>query len=554
MADAIYDAVVIGGGHHGTIIACYLQNAGLETAVFERQHELGGGACGEELPVPGFLMNPCAHAVRFYGHPAYADFKLWEHGLEHIFPELGSGVIFDDETCIVAYPAWKVADRLTGRAEFSPENAESTFGEIARFSERDAETAQILLHKYRNKWREAYTEYLFTAPTPWGEKDGIERLFDDPEYGIDPAYQFMTTAQIGYDLFESEEMRAYFIRGMKTTSETFPEDVLPVCLNIHALALILSWSPVALVRGGTHAITHALQRAFSSMGGKFFVHHEVDKIIIEDGAAKGIRLIDGTEIEARKLVVADVDIHQLLFRLIGKEYVSSAITRKVEDINYDRGQIVWGDVAIHEPPRYKAVSFNPDCEEIPRLYLMPKDVEYLVEKYKRDIYSRGFAQKLYLWTMADSKWDKIRAPEDKHIIKLEDMSCPLRYFSDREWIRIGKDFVKEAVRQWQIYAPNMNMDNVIGSYVSTPFSVVNRNINMRGGSIEMGAPLASQWGRLRPIPELSGYRMPIKNVYLCSSSAHPGVGIGRGSSYICYKVIAQDLGLRRIWEEKGRAY
>ncbi|MCJ7796371.1 MAG: NAD(P)-binding protein, partial [Thermoleophilia bacterium] len=57
MADATFDAIVVGGGHHGTIIAAYLAKAGLDTAVFERQHELGGGACGEDLPCPGFVQN-----------------------------------------------------------------------------------------------------------------------------------------------------------------------------------------------------------------------------------------------------------------------------------------------------------------------------------------------------------------------------------------------------------------------------------------------------------------------------------------------------------------
>ena len=31
-----YDAVVLGGGHHATIIACYLARAGLSVGVFER--------------------------------------------------------------------------------------------------------------------------------------------------------------------------------------------------------------------------------------------------------------------------------------------------------------------------------------------------------------------------------------------------------------------------------------------------------------------------------------------------------------------------------------
>ena len=66
MPDTSYDAIVAGGGHHGTIIACYLQHAGLKTVIFERQHELGGGACGEELPLPGFLQNTCAHFTRFW--------------------------------------------------------------------------------------------------------------------------------------------------------------------------------------------------------------------------------------------------------------------------------------------------------------------------------------------------------------------------------------------------------------------------------------------------------------------------------------------------------
>jgi phytoene dehydrogenase-like protein len=39
MSDKSYDAIVVGGGHHGMIIACYLQQAGLQTVILERQHE-----------------------------------------------------------------------------------------------------------------------------------------------------------------------------------------------------------------------------------------------------------------------------------------------------------------------------------------------------------------------------------------------------------------------------------------------------------------------------------------------------------------------------------
>ncbi len=75
MADKVYDAVIIGGGHHGTtIMAPYLAKAGLKVGVFERLDHLGGGAVTEDLPSPGFRGNFCAHFTRL----------LWSPGLQGI--------------------------------------------------------------------------------------------------------------------------------------------------------------------------------------------------------------------------------------------------------------------------------------------------------------------------------------------------------------------------------------------------------------------------------------------------------------------------------------
>ena len=39
-----YDAVIIGGGHNGLVTACYLQRAGLEVCVVEKNAWIGGAA------------------------------------------------------------------------------------------------------------------------------------------------------------------------------------------------------------------------------------------------------------------------------------------------------------------------------------------------------------------------------------------------------------------------------------------------------------------------------------------------------------------------------
>jgi phytoene dehydrogenase-like protein len=84
--------------------------------------------------------------------------------------------------------------------------------------------------------------------------------------------------------------------------------------------------------------------------------------------------------------------------------------------------------------------------------------------------------------------------------------------------------------------------------------VVNRNIDMLEGGWVEGAMTVNQLDRFRPTPELSNYRTPVKDLYICSSNLHSGGGIGRGSSYCAYKVIAEEHGLPRFWEDAGRTY
>jgi len=61
------------------------------------------------------------------------------------------------------------------------------------------------------------------------------------------------------------------------------------------------------------------------------------------------------------------------------------------------------------------------------------------------------------------------------------------------------------------------------------------------GGYSGGSHIASQLGRFRPVPELAGYQTVLPNVYTCSANVHSGSGIGRGSSYNCWKQIASDL-------------
>jgi phytoene dehydrogenase-like protein len=553
LADAVYDAIVVGGGHHGTIIACYLQKAGLKTAVFERQMEIGGGACGEDLPLPGFIQNPCAHFTRFWAHPAYTDFNLREKGLQYVFPEQNEGMVFDDGSSFIGYSCLKV-DLESGKESFDQASFDKTYEQISRFSRRDAETYALLFEKYEKYWKPAFREYRYSPPTPYGEPDALERLCLDPDSGLEPVYQFMTGKQLAYDFFESPELRTLFMRAIETSCACFPGDVIGLYGLVHTMALVLSWESASIVLGGTHTISHALQRAFSEMGGQFFVHHEVERVLIENGKAVGVELVNGSRIKATQLVVSDLGVPQTVFRLLGEEYVSPKVAHRVRNIDYDRAQVYWGNVALHELPRYTAAATNPDLGPQPRLYFGPKDPDYLATRYQAEVVTKGWPSKMFVITAPDSIWDPTRAHPGKHSIIVEEFAPPFRFFSEREWLQKKREFVDELFKQWARYAPNMTKDNLIEAFITTPLDVIYRHPDMIEGGWVEGAMHAYQLGRFRPVPELSNYRTPVKNFYICSSNLHSAGGIGRGSSYNCYKVIAADFGLEKFWETSGRSY
>ena len=83
MADKTYDAVIVGGGNKGLLLAMYLvKYGGMSVGVFERRHEIGGCCATEELSAPGFLGNTHANMILpWYFLPVLRDFpEFWDYG------------------------------------------------------------------------------------------------------------------------------------------------------------------------------------------------------------------------------------------------------------------------------------------------------------------------------------------------------------------------------------------------------------------------------------------------------------------------------------------
>ena len=117
-------------------------------------------------------------------------------------------------------------------------------------------------------------------------------------------------------------------------------------------------------------------------------------IVIEKEKTKGIRHRNGTEIEAKSLVVSNLSALQSI-RLIGEEHLDPNIVRRVKNIRHDRHNVVWGMIAMHELPQYKAASFNPECGKQPRMYIGPRNADYVANQYPAEIIMKGIAKGNY---------------------------------------------------------------------------------------------------------------------------------------------------------------
>ena len=551
MADQTFDVVIVGGGNKALITAMYLTKYGkLSVGIFEDRNELGGGWCQEE-PAGGFIGNPCSmgHAG-FYHIPVYQDFPEWkEYGARYAYTKASVGTSFEeDDSCFIQYTCFEDVDPTQ----------EKTAAEIARYSQKDADTYLSLWKKFKDHWEPALLEHFFNPAKPLSEPDALEKLVMNPEAGIDPLWLFMSPLHLYKELFEDTHMRQAFLRGNQSLA--FEADQAGSGLG--AMFITMWWFPQhCYAVGSSHALAHASHKVILENGGKVFTNHNVEKILIENGRAKGIKLSDGSEIEATKGVVTTVDPYQLCFDLIGKEHLPSRLTRRVENIERDWVCLMWYTWALKERPRWKCEDWNPDAGEC--MWMCPGDLD--LENFKVESSER----KMFQWPSKTNLGVAYHGPSDvnpgdqcigppdaKFTILTEQFVVPAWTLTEEEWKVKEREHAEEVVEVLHKYAPNVSWDIISGYMPITPYYTAHQCKNYApSGNWCVIDNIPSQYGKLRPIPEMSGHRVPgIEGLYPTGSAWHPWGSAHSAQGYNCYKVMAGDLNLPKPWENGGRPF
>ena len=457
-------------------------------------------------------------------------------------------MFLEDETCVLQYAAFPEVDP----------NQELTAASIGRFSQRDAEMYLWLWNKCQKYWRYAFLEHFFNPAKPVEEPDGIDKLFKNPESGIDPRWVFMSAEQLFQDIFEDPHNQAAFLRAAQSMGLPVGE----VGSGFSSLYMIFFYMPyINYAVGGSHVLAHASQRVILENGGKVFTNVPVENVIIKNGKAIGVKLENGSEIEAKKCVITSLDPYQTCIKLIGKEHLSPDISRKIENLQVDGCPLMWYSWAFSEIPKYKAEAWNPDVRECMWTGLADLDpTAFRTEWAERRI--NKWPSKMNVGVAYHGPTDfcpedsLLAPPEKNYVFVTEQYTLPTWCLSEKEWVDKQDRYAEDIIELWQKYAPNVTFDNLIGYLAVTPYYSTNMCRNWgRSGNVVVIDNCASQWGRFRPITELAGHKVPnISDLYVTGSGWHPWGSAHSAQGYNCYKVIAEDFGLRKPWEEEDRPF
>ncbi len=545
-----YDAVIIGGGHNGLVSAAYLARAGMKTLVLEQRHVLGGAAVTEEL-FPGFRFSVFSYVVSLLRPVIIRELQLPRHGLD-ILPLDGTFTPLHEGAGPKPRPGARAAD-VTGSGDYlwRVNDHGRTIRELRRWSATDAdayeEYGQLMVEMARFiKPILGITPPDLTSldPRPLLPLGGLLRSFQQlPERQQAVFVQLMTMSAADFldQWFETDPLKATMSAsgiigtylGVRSPGTAY------VLLHHYMGEIDGAFRAWGIPKGGTGGISNAIGSAARALGAEIRTEAPVERILVHDGRAVGVALAgSGEEIRA-DVVLSSVDARRTFISLIEPGHLDAEFTEEIRRFKF-RGSSGKVNMAVDRLPDFSclpgagehlrgAISFSPSIDGMEQAY---DDAKY-----------GRFSAKPYIDMIIPTLVDPTMAPPGKHVISCFVQYAPYKLASELgTWDDQREAFGDAVVNRISEFAPGFK-DSILFRNVQTPLDI-ERTTGLTEGNIFQGELTLEQLFFNRPTPGYARFKTPIRNLWMCGSSTHPGGGIMGANGRIAALEVLRSRGRR----------
>jgi phytoene dehydrogenase-like protein len=522
-----YDAIIVGAGHNGLTNAAFLAKAGLDVLVLEKNSYVGGATASLELHSDWKYSN-CSYVCSLFRPEIYQALDLGRHGLE-VVPLQGSVTFKQNGDYLGSYHQPSVRRR-----------------EIARHSKRDADAA-IRFDADLMKWCRLIRGFLLrTPPDPASFKirDAMEfayllkRFYSLSESQIYEFIRFFTMSIAEYleQYFESDVILAHFSGGsiIGTGLGVYSPGTAYVLLH-HAMGdvdgNVGSWG---FARGGMGSVSAAIASSFQAHGGVIRTDAEVKKIVVKGRRAVGVMLANGEQINA-KAVVSNLDAKRTFLSLMDSADLPADLVTRAKNFKI-RGSSGKVNIALDGMPDFPAI---PKGSPLTLGHMHFTDTLERLERAYDDWKDDRWSHDPYVDMVIPTQYDPTMAPPGKHMMSVFVQYCPVEV--EGGWTNGKRDaFGAAVINQIGDYSPNFK-DLILHAEIRTPREL-EAEVGLTEGNIFQGELTLDQLMFNRPFPGYAQYRGPVKNMYMCSSSNHPGGGVMGAPGANSAREILLDLG------------
>lgn len=525
--------MIVGAGHNGLVCGWYLARAGLNVCILERREIIGGTTVTEEI-WPGYKVSTASYIMGLLQPKIILDLELKKYGFEVLTPSP------------IFHPLHN------GQHVFLWDDERRTAKELSKLSAKDG--AAFL--EYRAHLRNIIPimqRILWEIPPDPGSSNMV-----DIKNLVRFAWRFRDIGSRFYEIYDLLTMSAYDYLG-----RWFESDAVKLVLAFNAGAAgCANSSPktpgtayvltrpllrdgtteaggFGFVKGGMGAITQAIARSAQRFGLKIRTDANVQSIITKGGRACGVALASGEEIMGR-VVVANASAQTTFLKLLAPNELPGDFVRSVKNIRSE-STVFKINLGVDQLPSYLGFDSREAGFAYPTTVRIGPSLEYM-ERACEDSRSGRFSRRPTMMILAPTALDNTIAPAGKHILNIFGTHTPYQ-LREGGWDQQREAFYNTFLETASEFAPGFDK-GIVHSQVLLPPDL-ERIFELPRGNIHHAEISPDQVFFRRPVPGYADYRSPVRALYQCGASTHPGGGVTGVPGHNAAKIILRD------WKRRG---